>query len=228
MPITALPGYDGRAFESSTLIGSTLRMNRGNGTFQEIILPAAGSGTAPAAVQVGVSPHYMNFNQGGLFLNYAGIKSLSFWIQINGPLYGYVADSRVPNSSAGYFYSGGTGGGMVAYCNGNNIIDYSAINSGSGWKLVYIEMACGPGGINLLANQSNAQFNDNVDMADLRVYSRVWTAGEKANTVAANVPTDALLARYDFTSVTSTQVNDQSGNATSRPALFIGTHGLAI
>jgi hypothetical protein len=230
-PIQALPGYDGRAFESHTLSGANLRLLRGDGTFADIVLPSGGSSTTPAVLQVGPSPHFMNLAYGGLNLNYAGIKTIAFYLRHSGGLTDWLADARMPPAAptgSGYFYNGGTGGDLTATVDGTATSSFTAIPGDGNWHLVVLQFNGGSAGANLFVNQNNNQFNPNIDVADMRVYSRVWTSGEKANVTAASIPTDALLARYDFTSVTPTQVNDQSGNTTARPATFVGTAGSAI
>lgn len=194
-----------------------------------------GSGAAaPAAAvfQSGPGEHYLNLNNGGIWLNYAGIKTVVFWMRNNATQNSnaFPAEGRI-DGGTGYWYNAGCGQGMHAWIDGvpvpeDNTNGHVNKFSDVAWKKVIIENLCGASGIKIFGFDLGNFFYSS-DLASLNVYSRLLTEAEKADLSPAP-PTGSLLARYDFAAgVTTTEAADFNGNA-GRPCKFTGATPAAI
>ena len=174
-----------------------------------------GAGSTPPAA----GPDYTHYAawasgaQAGAFVPaISGAVSVALWVRSPVSISGFMIDLRLNGS--GYFYDSGFGGtGAVIFVNGQAAANSSSAFSGfadNAWHRVYLEFATLAAGFHFLSRYTNEQtLQSAIQFAALTVYSRVFTLAEKQAT-AGNLPTDAILARYNGTSAAG-QLLDVSG-----------------
>ncbi|MDO7849220.1 hypothetical protein Q5H92_22845 [Hymenobacter sp. M29] len=123
---------------------------------------------------------------------------------------GYGFDNRPAGS--GYFLSGDHPNFLIQ--SDGVSIDTHAPFSDELWHMFYFEAVTNFISPKLLARNAGDEFLALTNLADLRVYDRVWTPAEKAAASGnGTLPTDSsVIARYDFVGMTGVLIPDVSGN----------------
>jgi len=147
--------------------------------------------------------HYANFGKVSLRLPTMEIKTVALWFRRTGQLNG--SDCLINGPSA---YFSQTTNFMSAYADGTR--RYNQNFSDGKWHKVIFTDASFSNGV-LFSADMLRDYSPGIDAADLRLYSRNFTEAELANP-SDDLPSDGIVARYDFGSITPTHIKEATGN----------------
>lgn len=151
--------------------------------------------------------------------------SICFWIRARGNFQDgtnqTMFDNRDLNTPTAYLYNATNPLGFTATrvsANPNLGPTCLTLMNTGGWVKVYLECAMS-NKFYIGKRYTGADWLAQYDLAEVRVYSRVWTLAEQKEGFGVG-PSDSIAARYDFIGTTATTVPDVQTGA--YPATIIG------